>query len=845
MLPCKLALKNFLSYGENVPPLDLEGIHVACLCGANGHGKSALLDAITWALWGRARDSRDDELVRMHRPEMEVSLEFLAGGNRYRVLRRHTRAAGRRPARTELELQLGDGTTFHPLTGASVRETQAKIIETLKLNYETFVNSAYLVQGQADRFTLKPPGERKDLLASILGLAAYERLAEEARAKAKERAASIAAREGRLAELEAEVAQTPAAEEEHGRALALVADLAAELKQVQARADQLGVQAEALRQQQERLRELRGQAQRAARELNEAEVQARWHRERSASYEAVVARAAQIAGVFARLQAARQEYEALNQRLAALRERERRQAERERAIQAARAALEQKLAVASHRAQQAREQANRRPQLERDLAAARAASEALATLERQAQEQAAEAAALAAAVQVAQRSLALVQQQEQETQDKLQLLGHAQARCPLCERELDADSQDSLHRKLQAEQQSLRAEQQSLEAEIKSQGAQRDAARASAEALQARLRKEGPGLERRAGSLETELAGALQAQEQAAALESEASALQATLDRGDYAPAEQRDAALLRQEIAAIGYDRQAHAELRQRVEELAPAEEAHRRLEEARRRLPEEQDALGRVEAQAAGRRQAQAELAARSAGLQKEVEAKAGVEGALATARGELADLQKRHGAAQAWRGQVQERLRTLEHQAQERDAVARQLAQARDDLLTYELLAQAFGKGGIPAHIIEAAVPEIEAEANRLLARMTDNRMHLDIQTQRERKSGGAIETLDIRVSDELGTRPYELFSGGEAFRVNFALRIALSKLLARRAGAPLPTLIIDEGFGTQDGAGRERLVDAINAIQDDFQRILVITHLDDIRDAFPVQIEVTKT
>jgi exonuclease SbcC len=54
-----------------------------------------------------------------------------------------------------------------------------------------------------------------------------------------------------------------------------------------------------------------------------------------------------------------------------------------------------------------------------------------------------------------------------------------------------------------------------------------------------------------------------------------------------------------------------------------------------------------------------------------------------------------------------------------------------------------------------------------------------------------------------------------------------------------------LIIDEGFGTQDAEGRERLVEAINSIQEDFIRILVITHIEELKDAFPVRIEVTKT
>jgi exonuclease SbcC len=144
-----------------------------------------------------------------------------------------------------------------------------------------------------------------------------------------------------------------------------------------------------------------------------------------------------------------------------------------------------------------------------------------------------------------------------------------------------------------------------------------------------------------------------------------------------------------------------------------------------------------------------------------------------------------------------------------------------------------------------IIEAAIPEIEQEANQILSRMTDGRMHLRFDTQREKVTGGIKETLDIKIADEIGTRDYATFSGGEAFRVNFAVRLALSRLLARRVGAQLRTLIVDEGFGTQDAEGRERLIQAIHAIQEEFDLILVITHIDELKEAFPARIEVTKT
>ena len=77
MIPVSLSLRNFLSYGEDVPVLDFSPLHVACISGRNGHGKSALIDAITWALWGEARKpdaSRkpDEGLLRTGAPEMKV-----------------------------------------------------------------------------------------------------------------------------------------------------------------------------------------------------------------------------------------------------------------------------------------------------------------------------------------------------------------------------------------------------------------------------------------------------------------------------------------------------------------------------------------------------------------------------------------------------------------------------------------------------------------------------------------------------------------------------------------------------------------------------------------------------
>ena len=232
------------------------------------------------------------------------------------------------------------------------------------------------------------------------------------------------------------------------------------------------------------------------------------------------------------------------------------------------------------------------------------------------------------------------------------------------------------------------------------------------------------------------------------------------------------------------------------------------------------------------------QAEAEAKAAALRDELGDASAVEAEYERLRAEEAHARKLLGKAEQQLNACDDQIKVREGKIAERNRLA-------GDKGVYEELRLAFGKKGVPAMIIEAAIPEIEDEANALLSRMTGGRMRVRFETQKETLKGDAVETLDIHIADELGTRPYENYSGGEQYRINFAVRVALSKLLARRAGAQLQTLVVDEGFGALDASGREQLVEAINAVQSDFERILVITHLDELKDAFPARIDVTKT
>ena len=159
MVPLHLRLYNFLSY-QGDTELDLRGIHVGCLSGDNGNGKSALLDAVTWALWGWARGRRygtggasPDELVYQGQTDMEVALTFAAGEATYRMVRKHSKGGGRRGAARMVDLQAATGDGYRSLTEGSVAETEAQVQRLLRMSYDTFVNSAFLLQGEADRFT--------------------------------------------------------------------------------------------------------------------------------------------------------------------------------------------------------------------------------------------------------------------------------------------------------------------------------------------------------------------------------------------------------------------------------------------------------------------------------------------------------------------------------------------------------------------------------------------------------------------------------------------------------------------------------------------------------------------
>src|SRR5690606_13507402 len=116
--------------GADFQTIDFSAYHLICLSGKNGHGKSAILDAMTWALWGQARKSAgavraDQSLLRLGSTKMVVIFDFEFNNRAYRAKREFYISSG---SKSYCILEFGmfdtDGTTIIPLTDKTIRQTQ-------------------------------------------------------------------------------------------------------------------------------------------------------------------------------------------------------------------------------------------------------------------------------------------------------------------------------------------------------------------------------------------------------------------------------------------------------------------------------------------------------------------------------------------------------------------------------------------------------------------------------------------------------------------------------------------------------------------------------------------------
>ena len=1006
MIPVRLELKNFLSYGTEAPPLEFDHFEVACLSGGNGEGKSALLDAMTWAVWGEARKSSgrrkpDEELIRIGTRHMKVSFTFDLEGTRYRVVRSFSRSETGKTTSSDLEFQLKDaeGDSYRPLTGSTQRETQARIDDTLGLDYDTFINSAFLLQGRSDEFTQKSPSQRKEILTRILNLSRYEALEDKARdhwRAAKEREQRAAAEVDRLedaleevpeweetrdavreeikdqeetlsalrekekkltqerADLEAKAREADSIQEsiqaledridDHveeaeslGERIAEADELLADEEAVTAAYEEhqaLVEERSALEQTRDRHRTLRQKLDEKTTALQErrSEVERRLDRrkveqngfkESLDECESTLQQRDDVETKLRNAQAARQQLQE-QKRIRLHRDRlNERKAEAREAIVGARRQLKGEIETLRAQIEEEGEALEQVEELDQRIESLQARKETRAALADRLEKVEQKGKTLSQAVQEQVGELEAWRDEQEREVEELERFRELDGEvCPTCGTELtdahrqeveatlrahiedlDAALQDARDRlqekkdaraelrqtyqRLREQRDDLEGVEEALARTQEQRRALKDTAKSlaahkeRAEELTSRLESGAfaPSARRRWQACKQQLAALafdpdafealqnrasqldrytdrLQDIEKAAARRDEVARkieehddeiekLRSALEDGTVAEEVQEEIESVRDRLDELAFDPDRLQEVRERLQELSDAPDRHNALQNAKQNRKDWREQRARIQDRLADAREEKAELENKHAELESDLEGKAELieEQEVVSERVQaeektLSDLQQRLGKLDARLEQAEADREALDEAKEKREeaAAARQ---------RYKHLRAAFGKHGIPSLIIEETLPDIEERANRILDRLTDGRMHVRLETLKEKKSGGTKETLEIIITDEHGVpRPYETYSGGESFRVNFALRVALAQLLAERSGVRVRTLVIDEGFGTQDETGIERLVEAIQAIREDFARILVITHLERLKRAFPVRIEVEK-
>jgi exonuclease SbcC len=684
MIIKQIDMTNFLAY-KDPGPLSLEGMHIACLTGDNGAGKSSILDAVTWAIWNKARGSSVDDLVRSGEDEMNVSVVFEQTEKIYRVTRQR-KISGRGTSGLSLEVKLEDD--WVNATEATIRDTQSKIERILRLDYNTFVNSAYIAQGKADEFTNKTPAQRKEILSEILGLFIWKQFEDKAKELEKNVLDKGRSIESNLSEIEPELSKRDSyktnlesAQEDAKQAAIALEELEAQWQSVEAARAEIKSTKELIRGSEKNLIS-------AQRELKDAEQELK-RLQGLMDTETIKSELESVRGQMT-------EYEEVEANL---------------------------LVLETHI-----------KTVQLDIAEFNANKNS-------------------------------VKQRAEELKQKLAKVENLAAECPVCGQELSEDHKTKVVSEFNSRIEQLRSEYRSFQ----------------------------DGAQNKSDELKP--------------LNDEAKEVRATLAERE-----------------------QASKRIGVLEQKLSQASEAAKAIENIESKQEHWQTEIGTAQSETGSSKEKLAEL---EKTLESDID-----ENRVKSARSlkQSADISL---------GVAKEKMDNLTKLEKRYAQLKIDFSDLQTEREIYTKLKEAFGKKGVPAMIIETAVPELEESANSLLSKMTDGRMSIVIETQKEIKSGELREALDIVISDQLGQRPYENYSGGEAFRINFAIRIALSKLLARRAGAQLRSLFIDEGFGSQDAQGRQKLVAAINDIQNDFDLILVITHIDELKNAFPDRINVTKT
>jgi DNA repair protein SbcC/Rad50 len=890
MIPQKLQIKNFLSYGPNLQTIDFTHHSLICLSGKNGHGKSALLDAMTWAIWGQARKisgaaKADQGLLRLGQTQMLVVFDFLFGGKEYRIRREYMETYGKPVNILEFGMMESETDTLIPLTDKTIRTTQEKIEQTLRLDFDSFSNSAFLRQGSSNEFSKKSPKDRKQILATILGLDQYEVIRKLAMEKVKDafskKTVLLALQEKRSQELTTQ--ETLDAELVH---------LATQMHVIKKTEEQLIIEQRTHITERSRYDEQQKQFHNLSFQLQQLN-------------DHVTAQKKQLKELFAQWRQVNKKKQSLhnihlleqtkNSVIAAIAHHQKLLQDNLEHRQTLLTITQQLNAVEQqYKDEQTKQQHILQLELERLLAGHKNAQTVIQNHQQQLAQLQKDEALLTTQITTHEKEVSKIKINAQDVAhreahlekrkaayqhfvslgnwinselnnliNKKKLVHKDDPSCPLCEQNLSASRRRLLKLNFEKQESFLVHRLRRLKRIIPT-------IKETLIAQHATITKDKDQLQL-ATALTAKITDATAAREKLTeqivqVTKASACADAKIIEYIQIVTNKQKEIADHNNTIQKI--DNPQHQKLLQQKQLLELQLQTHQYKEDEYKKAQEqlksietqliEHQAVQKDIAQQEIRKQDISKLCDVLLNIKKTVQTTEQKRSALGDLAAQLraleqqqqhlevqhAELKHKKEALLHTKGSIENQHKHLQKIKQEFEQEQTNIAHLDIVIDDYQNIATATGKDGIQALLIEEAIPEIEQEANFLLSRLTNNQAQIFIDSLRDLKKGGTKETLDIKISDQAGIRSYELFSGGEAFRIDFALRIAISKLLARRAGTALQTLIIDEGFGSQDDEGLGHIMDALHKIQDDFSKIIIVSHLPTMKDQFPVQFFVEK-
>jgi len=842
MIPVKLSLQGFLSY-KNPVSVDLSQIKVACVSGSNGAGKSTLFDAMTWSLFGRARRN-DDGVIHTSAESCQVVFEFDYEGIRYRVDRIKPRG---KSTTLEFHAQTPDG-TWKAFTESGMRATEERIQDILGLDYDTFVNASFFLQGKADLFSMQTPGKRKEILSNILGLTVWETYRDTAALRKREVQKHLDVQQSIMREVVMELDEESSRKERLASAQEML-DMKAKVRESKEKLLELAQQETAqIKNDKEKMDMLVAQAAQVERDLADTVKKLRSRTNEMREYREILEQQDQIVASHDNYQKVREELTKLNKISTQHNELVLRKTKMEGELQSEKVRLEQDAKNLRLREAEVAVLKRHLKQLEQDAAEKKSEAEHL-----QAQIQELEA------LETDQDKKKDLQSEKEgenkqlrvkmdEVKERITYLQKSDGPdCPLCGQPLNADHKTKIVAQLKSEGTSLgdrfRGNKETI-AECKQNIKEISSKVARIRSLRPRLTDvlaDAGTLSQRLEESESKIEK--WGQEGAKRL----AEITEQLEEGQYLKQIQPQLDAVAQKIDGLGYDSKGHDKLRDQEQKLRVFEEKFRKLEQARTAQAGLEREVSELGAQKTRMDKNHQQLQRTINTLSQQIKKKREKTADPAQLEKELRDAREDENHARQAVGIAQQNVNVLENLRKRKKELESNSRELSRQIARLKMLETAFGKDGVPALLIENAIPHIETQANEILDKLSGGNMSVSFETERDyadKKRQDRKQTLDIIIRDSAGSRAYELFSGGEAFRINFAIRLALSRVLAQRSGARLQTLVIDEGFGSQDAEGRQRLVEAINLVKDDFEKILVITHLDELKDAFSSRIEVTK-